>query len=131
MADLSQVDDSVDEVAETEELLEEEHDRLYLCSACGHPITSSAERITANGSFGHTFTNPAGYIYRIGVFRSAQGSRIVGDYMREFSWFKGHAWCYVVCAECLVHLGWHFSGTSGRDFFGLILEKLVESEAGR
>ena len=128
MADFAHVDNEYVHSEETEDLLEGDTGRRYLCSACANPITSFEDRISVDGSFHHTFANPAGYLYRIGMFDSAQGSRIVGEYTSEFSWFGGYLWCYVVCARCLQHLGWHFSSTSGRDFFGLILEKLIEAE---
>lgn len=95
-----------------------------LCKSCSYPITAESSRIEKQGAFRHTFTNPAGYIYRVGCFGSAPGGAIVGGYSADFSWFKHYAWCYMVCSSCYRHLGWHYSGTEGTDFYGLILDHL-------
>jgi hypothetical protein len=99
--------------------------QLY-CFACGSAVTRLRERIAPGGAHSHTFTNPAGYVYRIGCFRSAPGCAQAGELTREYSWFSGYAWRYALCAACRVHLGWFFQGPEP-DFFGLILDRLVGS----
>lgn len=97
-----------------------------LCLACGHPITSLRERITAGGAHQHTFTNPAGYVFRIGCFGRAPGCVQTGPPTLEHTWFPGRAWRYALCGGCRTHLGWAFhDGDSG--FFGLILDRLLET----
>jgi hypothetical protein len=119
------------------ELLEQPEGGL-LCFACGHPITSERQRFAAGGAHEHTFTNPAGWVYRIGCFRSAPGCAQAGEFTEEYSWFPGQAWRYALCAGCRTHLGWVFRGASAGaggaagsappEFYGLILDRLVGAE---
>jgi hypothetical protein len=97
-----------------------------LCLACGYPITSLRERITAGGAHEHTFANPGGYVFRIGCFGRAPGCVQAGQPTLEHTWFAGHTWRYALCGGCRAHLGWAFrGGQSG--FFGLILDRLLEA----
>ncbi len=98
-------------------------EELY-CFACGSAVTRGRERIAVGGTHSHTFTNPAGYVFRIGCFRSAPGCAQAGDFTEEYSWFSGYAWRYALCAGCRVHLGWSFQGPDP-GFFGLVLDRLV------
>lgn len=102
-----------------------DEDKGLRCVFCGAPITAERHRTEKGGSWSHTFTNPAGYIYRIGCYSSAPGCLNVGDYSGEFTWFRGYHWCYALCGNCTRHLGWHFSGQEGSDFFGIVLEYLA------
>jgi hypothetical protein len=103
-----------------------EPEGALLCFACGHPITSESERIAAGGAHEHTFTNPGGWVYRIGCFRRAPGCAQAGEFTGEYSWFPGQAWRYALCAGCRAHLGWAFRGAQP-EFYGLILDRLVGS----
>ena len=106
-------------------VLGEPEERL-LCLACGHPITSLRERISAGGAHQHTFANPAGFVFRIGCFGRAPGCAQAGTPTLEHTWFPGRAWRYALCGGCRTHLGWAFQdGRSG--FFGLILDRLLET----
>jgi hypothetical protein len=96
------------------------------CRVCGHIITHAQKGITVSGSHTHTYFNPNGIAFEIGCFSEAPGVRVEGPPSREFSWFGGHAWRYVLCANCHEHLGWQFIGDAGGDFFGLIWANLVE-----
>lgn len=101
-------------------------DGRLLCAACGHPITSPRERIRAGGAHQHTFTNPAGFVFRIGCFGRAPGCVQAGAPTLEHTWFAGQAWRCALCGGCRTHLGWAFQdGSSG--FFGLILDRLLET----
>ena len=100
-------------------------EELY-CFACGLAITRRRERLEVGGSHSHTFTNPAGYVFRVGCFRRAPGCAQAGEFTQEYSWFSGYAWRYALCAGCRVHLGWVFGGPEP-GFFGLILDRLVGS----
>jgi hypothetical protein len=95
-----------------------------LCFACGLGITNDRERITAGGAHEHTFTNPGGYVYRIGCFRRAPGCAQAGEPTLEHTWFPGHSWRLALCAGCRAHLGWAFQ-TGESEFFGLILDRLI------
>ena len=117
--------DDVAVVIQQEPEAEEDKERVYLCKACGCEITTDSFRLVKQGAFVHTFTNPAGFVYRVACFKSAPGCNMYGEYTKDFSWFKKYAWCYAVCKDCYNHLGWHFSRESGTDFFALILAQLV------
>jgi hypothetical protein len=100
-------------------------ERLILCRECLYPITREEERREMGGAPQHTFANPAGIVFTIGCFRTAQGCVPVGPSSDEFTWFPGFAWQVGVCRGCLAHLGWLFSAPSGAAFWGLILDHLI------
>ncbi len=100
----------------------EEH---LVCAACGHRITSEAERIAVAGAHAHTFTNPHGLSFHIGCFREAPGCRDQGPGSLEYTWFAGYVWSIASCTGCGGHLGWRYRDTAGDGFFGLILDRLA------
>lgn len=104
---------------------EEAEERLILCRECLFPVTRAEEQGEMAGAFQHTFANPAGIVFTIGCFQSAQGCAPVGPSSDEFAWFPGYAWRVAVCRGCLTHLGWHFAAPSGAGFWGLILDHLI------
>ena len=104
----------------------EESDKALICVACSHVVTHERFKVSRGGAHQHSFTNPTGYVYQIGCFESAPGAMPLGEYTGEFTWFKDYAWCYADCGRCHNHLGWHFSGTRGSDFFGLRLDQIAE-----
>jgi hypothetical protein len=97
------------------------------CKACGHEITRNSEKIIVNSAHQHTFANPNGIVFDIGCFKSAPGCRHTGPFTPEFSWFSGYRWQISVCGSCLTHLGWLFASTENNFFYGLILDRLIES----
>jgi hypothetical protein len=99
-----------------------------LCRDCLHPVTRPDQRIGVDGSHRHTFANPHGIVFDIGCFRTADGCGRVGPRSEEFAWFAGYSWQVGVCAACLVHLGWHFASPGGGEFYGLILDRLIEKD---
>ncbi len=101
-------------------------DEDLLCVVCGHPITAKREGIAVSGSHEHIFRNPAGYEFRIGCFRSAPGCMHVGEYTDEHSWFPEYRWCFAVCSNCRIHMGWPYRAQDGTVFYGLILDRLKE-----
>ena len=102
---------------------EEKPDKAILCRQCGHRITAAAHAIEVNDGHHHTFFNPAGIIYEIRCFSSADGCLQYGPFSDEFTWFAGYTWRLALCAACSLHLGWYFSsGELG--FYGLIGKNL-------
>lgn len=97
------------------------------CRRCGRLITHREEAIAVQGEQRHTFANPHGIVYQIGLFRHAPGCLPIGGYCGEFSWFAGYRWRIVLCVGCREHLGWHFAAAAGDGFHGLILERLIEA----
>lgn len=77
------------------------------------------------GGHVHDRVNPAGFAFRIGCFARADGARTAGEQSDEFPWFPRHSWQVVVCASCLVHLGWRFENGIVPGFFGLDLARLT------
>ena len=106
----------------------EEEGAALLCRVCGHRVTSDADRAEVGGAHRHRFANPHGFVFRVGCFREAPGARLTGVPTTDFTWFPGHAWCYVHCGRCGVHLGWHFTGAGRSAFYGLILDSLVSGQ---
>lgn len=108
--------------SEKRDLSEEKN---ILCGLCGHAITSVPEIIDINHSHKHTFANPHGIVFEIGCFRSAGGCIQIGPESADWSWFTGFTWRIAICTKCRTHLGWHFTSSEGKDFFGLILDRLL------
>ncbi|MBW2658334.1 MAG: hypothetical protein JRC87_01855 [Deltaproteobacteria bacterium] len=102
----------------------EEYQALF-CASCARRITGRDQAITVDGSHSHTFFNPDGVVFELGCFRSAPGCLQAGEATSEFTWFNGYLWCFCLCRNCGVHLGWHYLREE-RDFFGLILSRLRE-----
>ena len=53
---------------------------------------------------------------------------MTGQPTTEFTWVPGFAWRHALCANCGHHLGWRCQNSDGNSFFGLVLNRLVESE---
>lgn len=100
----------------------------YVCRNCRKRITKPANRAIIQGSHSHTFANPSGIVYEIVCFSTAQGYSFLGPPSQDFTWFSGHSWRIVICADCLIHLGWYFSGSDGGSFFGFIVDRIVRHE---
>ena len=107
-------------------------DRL-LCAVCGQYVSNGRARMEVGGGHRHTFFNPHGQVFELGVFSQAPGCTLIGPPTTEFTWFPGHAWTPAVCRGCLAHLGWLYEPAGagafgGGVFWGLILAMLVEAE---
>lgn len=100
---------------------------LLACARCLREVTTSAARIALAGGHEHTFTNPAGFRYRIGCFAKAVGCVAVGAPSTYWTWFPGYSWQIEECGACREHLGWLFRSADSL-FHGLILDRLVEIE---
>lgn len=103
----------------------EQVDPWKRCIKCENRITTELEKISVQGSFLHTFLNPAGKIYDIGCFKKAVGYLEIGTASTEWSWFENCQWKIVICNSCTEHLGWIYYESDKNGFFGLILEKLI------
>jgi len=100
-------------------------ERPLCCVHCRHPITRSIFKISVQGAFEHTFLNPAGQVFRLGCFQSADGCLVIGEPTLEWTWFQGFQWQVALCGQCLNHLGWFYRSGDGPGFFGLIAEALI------
>lgn len=104
------------------------HEGAYLlCRACLHPIARPEDRMRVQGLHVHTFANPHGFVFEIGCFQNAPGCGTIGPASVEFTWFSGYRWRVCICAACLVHLGWEFLAAPAGGFYGLIIDRLIES----
>lgn len=101
-------------------------ENLIICRLCNNIITKPSNILDVEGNHIHTFSNPEGVVYRIGCFKEAVGCIPVSEPTYDFTWFPGYRWSVVVCANCLNHLGWHYSSDSS-SFFGLVLAYLTEN----
>lgn len=107
------------------ESFETENNQL-LCSVCSEKITHLNHKDQIESKFQHTFVNPHNQIYKIGIFKKANGIKLVGNPTHQHTWFNGFAWQNVLCQKCSQHLGWKFTNapTNDQTFFGLILLRL-------
>jgi hypothetical protein len=103
---------------------QEKPEKGLFCRFCSHLITSEEHSLAVNGRHRHTFFNPAGIIYEIRCFGSAEGCSLHGPPTDEFTWFAGYIWRLALCASCFAHLGWSFSSTNDL-FYGLIEQNLA------
>lgn len=101
-----------------------------LCAACRTLITYWEAGLKVRGRFDHTFCNPHGLVFHIGCFSCAPGCRQMGPSSSDFTWFPGFHWRIVCCRNCQTHLGWLFQGARGGQFFGLILDRLIQVTEG-
>jgi hypothetical protein len=102
--------------------------RLLACAACGHPITTHADRILVAGAHEHDGTNPGGWTYRFGCFARATGCASQGVPSKQCTWFPGYWWHIQACGGCAHHLGWLFF-QKDHEFYGLIVDRLIEHDA--
>ena len=110
--------------SQSQTALKERPEGLIRCRQCLASVARPRDAIQVAGAHEHTFANPHGIVYTIGCFGAAQGCGAAGPPSPEFTWFAGCEWRVGICAACLTHLGWRFSGPPG-DFWGLILDHLV------
>jgi len=106
---------------EEEGLHLDEPDRV-LCGRCDAHITDTASTIVVGGRLTHRRRNPANIEFSFQCFRHAPGCRREGAYTYEHTWFPGSAWCFMICAHCGAHLGWHYRGEG--EFCALIVDRL-------
>ena len=96
------------------------------CYRCQHLITTHQARIEVAGHHQHTFTNPTGLCFNIACFAEAIGCLTAGTPTDDFTWFRGFRWNYAVCGNCQVHLGWFYQALEGGEFYGLIVDRLLD-----
>jgi len=100
---------------------------VLVCVECLHAITTAGARVERGGHHAHTFSNPHGFVFRIGCFANAPGCNAAGHPSTEHTWFAGFAWQVAACRGCGAHMGWLFTAPGAR-FHGLILDRLAETE---
>lgn len=102
-----------------------DNDSFILCAACRRRITTPDEAVERCDAHCHVFCNPAGLLFRIGLFRRAPGCVALDPPSSDFSWFSGYVWRAACCRGCGAHLGWRFDADTGDAFYGIILARIV------
>lgn len=102
---------------------------LILCRFCHAAITTQRAELTIEQQHQHRFLNPNGMHYLIGCFTLAPGCDIGGLATNEYTWFKGFSWQMARCSDCGEHLGWFYQQAESKQFFGLIVDKLVRYQS--
>ena len=115
---------------ETQESDTSDSKEFLHCTTCQFPITRKVDRIDVNEKHEHVFVNPHGFVYQIGCFAQAPGCVVIGQATSHFSWFPGYTWQLALCVRCQTLLGWAFR-SPGSQFFGLIVDKLVEAPSSQ
>jgi len=111
----------------SEQVKEEEKEELViLCKNCKNRITSMKYSIEIRGQHQHIFANPAGIVYQIRCFSSAEGCVNRGFPTTDFTWFEGFSWRLSLCSECHSHLGWFYQSKGDESFYGLVADNLIE-----
>lgn len=116
------------ELAERVEALAREEEgggAVLRCAACRREIVRREAAIERAGAHQHSFANPLGVRFRIGLFREAPGCRASGPLTLEYTWFPGYAWQIALCGGCQTHLGWRYARPGSPAFHGLILDRLL------
>ena len=103
--------------------------RSFVCIACGNLITHSSHQIQVNGSYCHRFTNPVGVTFDVACFSEAPGCSNREEPTSDHTWFESYQWCFSMCSECGLHLGWHYQRSDGCSFFGLNSRHLLERDS--
>ena len=97
-----------------------------ICANCHTLLTHAEYAITIEGRHQHVFTNPNGISFKIGTYQQVECNAETTA-VDEFSWFSGYAWRIISCPECSLHIGWSYQKQDSPDFYGLITDKLIDS----
>ena len=111
----------------TKKNFDPKEESCIICRNCGNTITLLENMISVNGRHKHTFSNPAGIVFDISCFSTADGCITAGEPTVDFTWFDGYSWSNALCSSCLFHMGWFYDSGS-ESFFGLILNNLLETD---
>ncbi len=99
--------------------------KKYYCVRCGTCLTTSRDEVPLKGTVRHSYVNPAGIRCEFMTFSRCEN--VIADEQRyeEHSWFDGYTWRFLLCANCLSHLGWQYDALNEKclepSFFGLLL----------
>lgn len=94
------------------------------CRSCETLIAKRSNMLvmSSEGPLG-AYVNPHGYVHEIMTLFKANGLAVIGNPVKEYSWFPGYAWSIAECATCETQLGWLFTATKKklkpRSFWGI------------
>lgn len=98
---------------------------ILLCRFCHAPVARAGDALRIGPHHQYHFSNPYGIRFQVGCYRQAPGCDIHGEPTAADTWFRGYQWRLALCGDCHEHLGWYFQRDEQRDFFGLIVDKLI------
>jgi len=102
--------------------------RNYHCARCGRFITHSGAVIRLNGSENHSFINPSGILCNFITFEHCENVMVHRELYLEHSWFSGYGWRFLMCANCVLHLGWKYDAVTRiarpSNFYGVLVDGL-------
>lgn len=102
---------------------------VLLCGFCHAPIVRIHDTLPAGENQPFRYVDSDGIPLQVGCYRQAPGCDIVGQAVPAPLRFRGFSQQLAVCGDCNEHLGWHYQRGEQRDFFGLILDKLIRAGA--
>ncbi|CAI5746897.1 unnamed protein product [Peronospora destructor] len=139
--ELLRINSTVELLRREIELLEQTQEDIFcvLCSSCSSFLAKTCEifSVTAHGTAGGTFVNPAGHVFHVLTLRNVDPARVFVDMNRstEHTWFTGYAWNITHCNSCYQHLGWRFDRVDSTrlpvSFFGFRQAALTGSSGFR
>ncbi|XP_055812003.1 uncharacterized protein LOC129881910 [Solanum dulcamara] len=82
------------------------------CRTCETLIAKRSNMLvmSSDGPLG-AYVNPHGFVHEIMTLFKANGLAVIGNPVKEYSWFPGYAWSIAECATCETQLGWLFTAT--------------------
>ncbi|KAJ8539617.1 hypothetical protein K7X08_013869 [Anisodus acutangulus] len=101
------------------------------CRPCETLIARRSDMLvmSSEGPLG-AYVNPHGFVHEIMTLFKANGLAVIGNPVKEYSWFPGYAWSIAECATCETQLGWLFTATKKklkpRSFWGIRSSQVVD-----
>ncbi|XP_070016101.1 uncharacterized protein [Nicotiana sylvestris] len=101
------------------------------CKTCELLIARRTDMLvmSSEGPLG-AYVNPHGFVHEIMTLFKANGLAVIGNPVKEYSWFPGYAWSIAECASCETQLGWLFTATKKklkpRSFWGIRSSQVAE-----
>ncbi|GAB4854332.1 hypothetical protein Ancab_022919 [Ancistrocladus abbreviatus] len=111
------------------ELLEN-FDRVR-CRNCQTLIARRSDvlMMSSEGPLG-AYVNPHGFVHEIMTLYKANGLALLGQPVKEYSWFPGYAWTIANCATCGTQMGWMFTATNKKlkpkSFWGIRCSQVAD-----
>jgi len=96
------------------------------CAHCHALLTYAKHASAVEGKHRHIVTNPNGITFKIKIYDKVE-CKGQSNAISDHSWFTGYAWRVIVCPECSQHIGWSYQKENSPDFYGLIIDKLIDS----
>ncbi|KAJ3704040.1 hypothetical protein LUZ61_007745 [Rhynchospora tenuis] len=80
------------------------------CKTCMTLIAKRSDMVTmSNDGPLNAYVNPHGYVHEVITVYHANGLALIGQPVKEHSWFPGYAWTIANCAACETNMGWLFT----------------------